>query len=50
MATVAPQAEGADPEMWRYIPWVMIWVGVLYFAINEFIALIRSRNRRRHHA
>jgi hypothetical protein len=47
MSYAFPAKEGADNELWRYIPWLMIWGGVLWFAINELTALIRSRNRRR---
>lgn len=47
MSYAFPAEEGADNELWRYIPWLMIWGGVLWFAINELTALIRSRNRRR---
>lgn len=42
-----PTAEGADPEPWRRLPWVMIWSGVLWFTITEFGALIRDRLRKR---
>lgn len=42
-----PVVEGAEPEPWRIIPWAMIWIGVLWFAINEFIAIMRNRARRR---
>lgn len=47
MSYVFPSQEGVEPELWRYIPWLMIWGGVLWFAINELTALIRSRSRRR---
>lgn len=45
-----PVAEGAEPEPWRVVPWAMIWLGVLWFAVTEFIGLLRARARRRNRA
>jgi hypothetical protein len=43
---VFPTAEGADSPM-RAIAFYMIFAGILWFAVTEFIALIRSRRLRR---
>jgi hypothetical protein len=42
-----PPAPDAEPELWRRLPWVMIWLGVLWFAVTEFGALMRNRLRKR---
>lgn len=42
-----PPAPDAEPELWRRLPWAMIWVGVLWFAVTEFTALIRNKLRNR---
>lgn len=42
-----PPAAEAEPEMWRRLPWVMIWGGVLWFAVTEFGALIKSKLSKR---
>ncbi|WP_462321298.1 zinc ribbon domain-containing protein [Halochromatium sp.] len=43
-----PTAEAeAEPEIWRVVPWVMIWCGVLWFAVTEFGALLKSKLSRR---
>jgi hypothetical protein len=40
-----PLAPDEEPGLWRRIPWAMIWIGVLWFAITEFGALIRKKRR-----
>lgn len=42
-----PLAPDAEPEIWRRLPWVMIWVGVLWFAVTEFIALMMQKRLKR---
>lgn len=42
-----PPAADAEPELWRRVPWAMIWVGVLWFAVTEFTALMRNKLRNR---
>lgn len=42
-----PPAADAEPEMWRRLPWAMIWAGVLWFAVTEFGALMRNKLRKR---
>lgn len=44
---LAPIEPDAEPELWRRLPWLMIWAGVLWFAVTEFGALIRNRLRKR---
>jgi hypothetical protein len=44
---VFPPAAESDPELWRRLPWVMIWGGILWFAVTEFTALMRNRLRKR---
>jgi hypothetical protein len=44
---LAPLEPDAEPELWRRIPWLMIWAGVLWFAVTEFGALIRNRLSKR---
>jgi hypothetical protein len=42
-----PPAAEAEPEMWRRLPWVLIWAGVLWFAVTEFGALMKNKLSRR---
>lgn len=42
-----PPAADSEPEMWRRLPWAMIWAGVLWFAVTEFGALVRNKLRKR---
>jgi hypothetical protein len=42
--------EGAEAPAWRAVPWAMIWLGVLWFAVTEFAGLLRARARRRRNA
>lgn len=43
-----PLAPDAEPEWWRrYIPWLMIWSGVLWFAVTEFGALMKQKLSKR---
>ncbi len=42
-----PPAAEAEPELWRRLPWFMIWAGVLWFAVTEFGALMKSKLSRR---
>jgi len=44
---MVPPEPDAEPELWRRLPWLMIWAGVLWFAVTEFGALIRNRLRKR---
>jgi hypothetical protein len=37
-----PMPEG-EAEFWRSLPWVMIWCGVLWFAVTEFGALMKNK-------
>lgn len=45
MKTVMPVAEGEESPAWRVIPWLLIWAGVLWFAITEGIAAFINRRR-----
>jgi len=47
MKYMVPPDPGAEPELWRRLPWAMIWIGILWFAVTEFTALIRNKKRRR---
>ncbi|MEA3639048.1 MAG: zinc ribbon domain-containing protein [Lamprobacter sp.] len=42
-----PPAADAEPELWRRLPWAMIWLGVLWFAVTEFGALIKNKLKKR---
>lgn len=44
---LVPSEPEADREFWRYLPWLMIWLGVLWFAVTEFSALIKQKLSRR---
>lgn len=41
-----PPEPDTEPELWRRLPWLMIWAGVFWFAVTEFGALIRNRLRK----
>lgn len=47
MKYMIPLDPGTEPELWRRLPWAMIWIGVLWFAVTEFTALIRNKMRHR---
>lgn len=42
-----PLAPDAEPGLLHRLPWLMIWAGVLWFAVTEFGALMRNRLRKR---
>jgi hypothetical protein len=42
-----PPAADAEPELWRRLPWAMIWLGVLWFAVTEFGALMKQKLSKR---
>jgi hypothetical protein len=42
-----PQAPDTEPEVWRRLPWAMIWLGVLWFAVTEFGALMKQKLSKR---
>ncbi|MFP4062064.1 MAG: zinc ribbon domain-containing protein [Halochromatium sp.] len=44
---VPPSEPEGETEFWRYLPWLMIWLGVLWFAVTEFGALIKHKLNRR---
>ncbi|TVQ86907.1 MAG: zinc ribbon domain-containing protein [Chromatiaceae bacterium] len=46
MSYITPLPEGAEPELWRRIPYGMIFLGVLWFAITEFYEAMRNRRLR----
>jgi hypothetical protein len=43
MRYMFPPEPGAELEIWRRVPWLMIWAGVLWFAVTEFGALIKNK-------
>lgn len=42
-ALAPPSDPETETEFWRYLPWLMIWAGVLWFAVTEFGALIKNK-------
>ncbi len=42
-AIAPPSDPETETEFWRYLPWLMIWCGVLWFAVTEFGALIKNK-------
>ncbi|MBK5929201.1 zinc ribbon domain-containing protein [Halochromatium salexigens] len=43
MRYMFPPEPDAELEIWRRVPWLMIWAGVLWFAVTEFGALIKNK-------
>lgn len=47
MHQMVPPQEGVEPELWRRIPYGMIFLGFLWFAVTELYEALRNRRLRR---